>query len=83
MRFFQELYQSCWIHIQRNIARPVRVKDCKEILGLLNPVYQVESQLDALSALKHFTAETTYRYPKVIKLLDQNQSLFSFLSFLK
>ena len=79
----QALHQSCWVHIQRNIARLVRTKDRKEILELLKPVYQADSQLDAQAALKHFTTETSNRYPKVIKLLDQNPSLLSFLSFPK
>ena len=77
------LHQSCWVHIQRHIARLVRAKDRKEILELLKPVYQADSQLDAQAALKHFSDETINRYPKVIKLLDQNQSLFSFLTFPK
>ncbi len=79
----QALHQSCWVHIQRNIARLVRAKDRKEILELLKPVYQADSQLEAQATLKHFTTETSNRYPKVIKLLDQNPSLLSFLSFPK
>ncbi len=77
------MHQSCWVHVQRNIARLVRAKDRKEILDLLKPVYQASNPLEAEEALNHFNSQISHRYPKVVKLLNQNQSLFSFMIFPK
>jgi putative transposase len=79
----QAMHQACWVHVQRNIARLVRAKDRKEILDLLKPVYQASNQLEAEEALSHFNLQVSPRYPKVVKLLNQNQSLFSFMLFPK
>jgi len=77
------MHQSCWVHVQRNIARLVRAKDRKEILDLLKPVYQASNQIEAEEALKHFNSLMIQRYPKIVKLLNHNQSLFSFMLFPK
>lgn len=79
----QAMHQSCWVHVQRNIARLVRAKDRKEVLDLLKPVYQASNQLEAQAALDHFNTQIAHRYPKVVKFLNQNQSLFSFMVFPK
>ena len=79
----QAMHQACWVHVQRNIARLVRAKDRKEILDLLKPIYQASNQLEAEEALSHFNLQVSHRYPKVVKLLNQNQSLFSFMLFPK
>lgn len=76
-------HQSCWVHIQRNVLRLVRATDRKEIAELLKPVYQASDEATAKEALGIFNDAIFSKYPKVVKMLTDNLSLFSFLSFPK
>jgi len=76
-------YQSCWVHVMRNVSRLVRAKDRKEILGQLKPVYQSEDEKSAFRQLEEFCEKVEPIYPKVTKSLRENLYLFSFLEFPK
>ena len=58
-------------------------KDRKEVLDLIKLVYQISNQLEAQADLDYFINQIVHRYPKVVKFLNQNQSLFSFMVFPK
>lgn len=75
-------HQSCWVHISRNIARLVRVKDRKEILDTLKSVYQSKTE-EATLNLESFISSMSKRYPKVVDKFKDRSNLFSFLSFPK
>lgn len=74
-------HQTCWVHIQRNIAKLVRVNDRKEIMNLVKPLYKSEDYDSALIKFEKLKDEILSRYPKVIKLLESNESLFSFYKY--
>lgn len=76
-------HQSCWVHIARNVAHSVRVKDRSEVLFDLKKIYTSDSVNDADRALDSFVNIWKKRYPKVIKKLMNNSSLLTFLSFPK
>ena len=76
-------HQSCWVHIQRNVVRKVRAADKREITDLLKPVYQASDITTAKLALSTFLEAVSGRYPKVLKMFEDMESLFSFLLFPK
>ena len=76
-------HQTCWVHLMRNIAMSVRVKDRSDILSELKRVYQSDTLEDALEALNTFSELFQFKYPKVVDQLMTNPSLFTFLSFPK
>jgi len=79
--FSRAKYQSCWVHVMRNIARLVRAKDRKEILSQLKPVYQAEDQNSAIKHLEEFYEKVEPIYLKVVNSLKENPYLFSYLEF--
>ena len=74
-------HQSCWVHISRNVSRLVRPKDKAEILGELKKVYRAANQTEAETAMESFLIRVQGRYPKVVTLLQSNQSLYTFYAF--
>ncbi len=74
-------HQTCWVHIQRGVARLVRAKDRKEVLDHLKEVYRAKSKEEALEQLELFKSKLYKRYPKVINNFEENSSLFSFYDF--
>ena len=77
-------HQQCWVHLSRTVARYIRNKDRKEILGDLKPVYRAESREQAEAELKGFLDKHSVRYPKLRGIFERAQpSLFSFYLFPK
>lgn len=76
-------HQTCWVHLMRNVAMSVRVKDRRDILTELKHIYQAETLGEALEALNTFSETFKSKYPKVIEKLINNSSLFTFMSFSK
>lgn len=74
-------HQACWVHVQRGIFRLVRAKDRREILDDLKLIYRAKNGDEATSHLEAFKNRYKNRYPKVIKSLENNPSLFSFYEF--
>lgn len=76
-------HQSCWVHLSRNVAHAVRVKDRSEVLNDLKTVYTKDTRENAEVALATFIDTLDKRYPKVTERFKNNPSLFTFLSFPK
>lgn len=74
-------HQTCWVHVQRNIAKLVRSKYRKEIMDSVKPLYSSRDHKEALVEFDKLKTEIGTKYPKVITLLENNESLFSFYNF--
>ncbi len=76
------LHQSCWVHVQRNIAKLVRQTDRQEIADLVKEIYTCNSKATAMIKRDEVCNKIAKRYQKVVdKLCDDNESLFSFYLF--
>ena len=76
-------YQTCCVHLSRNIAHKVRVSDRAEICGDFKSVYRAEDEDAGKAALEVFCDKWKSTYPKVIKSLRENPYIFTFYSFPK
>lgn len=76
-------YQTCLVHLARNIAHKVRVSDRAEICGDFKTVYRAESAEEGQQALEAFCSKWQAVYPKVTKTLAENPHIFTFYSFPK
>ena len=76
-------HQSCWTHIARNVMKYVRAKDKVIVLNDLKTVYQSDSEEDAVSNLHTFMTKYQKIYPKVIDVVNDLTSLFTYYSFPK
>lgn len=82
-RFPTAAYQSCLVHVQRNIHSKVRVKDRKEIADDFKMIYCQETKEEAEELLASFKAKWKVKYDKLIKSLDENSGLLTFMDFPK
>ncbi|MCM3292251.1 IS256 family transposase [Paenibacillus sp. MER 180] len=76
-------YQSCCVHVARNIAHKVRVSDRASICDDFKAVYRAEDEQAGKAALEAFCEKWKAVYPKVIKSLRENPYIFTFYSFPK
>ena len=74
-------YQSCLVHVQRNIHAKVRVRDRQEIADDFKATYNQETKELASEKLDEFKSKWRSQYPKVIASLESNDSLFTFMDF--
>ncbi|MEI5908351.1 IS256 family transposase [Bacillus spongiae] len=74
-------YQSCCVHISRNIAHKVRVSDRAEIFEDFKAVDRAENLETAKKALEDFIDKWKLTYPKVTKSLQGNPYIFTFYNF--
>ncbi len=74
-------YQHCCVHVSRNIAHKVRVKDRKEICDDFKAVYQASSKEEANTFLGSMIEKWQKTYPKVTQSLIKNQDLLTFYEF--
>ncbi|MGW8956277.1 IS256 family transposase [Paenibacillus sp. NPDC055715] len=79
----QAKYQSCLVHVARNIAHKVRVSDRASICEDFKTVYRAEDEAAGRAALETFCDKWKSSYPKVVKSLRDNPNLFTFYSFPK
>ncbi|MDV4508532.1 IS256 family transposase, partial [Enterococcus faecium] len=81
-RFYPKArFQHCCIHVSRNIAHKVRVKDRKEICDDFKAVYQANSKEEANTFLSGMIEKWKKNYPKVTQSLIENQDLLTFYDF--
>ena len=73
-------FQQCCVHVSRNIAHKVRVRDRKEICEDFKLVYQANSKEEALDHID-FMIRMEKQYPRVVNLL-LNPALLTFYNFL-
>lgn len=76
-------YQSCCVHISRNIAHKVRVPDRAEICEDFKSVYRSDNREMGEKALDDFVKKWKSAYPKVTKSLMENPYIFTFYNFPK
>ncbi|MES5955049.1 IS256 family transposase [Bacillus fungorum] len=76
-------YQSCLVHIVRNLSHKVRVEDRQEVCDDFKTVYKADCLESGQEALDAFCFKWKKSYPKVIKSLQHNQHLLTFYSFPK
>lgn len=76
-------YQSCCVHISRNIAHKVRVTDRAEICEDFKSVYRSANREEGEKALNDFVKKWKLAYPKVTKSLIENPYTLTFYSFPK
>ncbi|WBY90490.1 IS256 family transposase [Enterococcus faecium] len=73
-------FQQCCVHVSRNIAHKVRVRDRKEICEDFKLVYQANSKEEALDHIDFMTRKWKKQYPRVVNLL-LNPALLTFYNF--
>ena len=73
-------FQQCCVHVSRNIAHKVRVRDRKEICEDFKLVYQANSKEVALDHIDFMTRKWKKQYPRVVNLL-LNPALLTFYNF--
>lgn len=73
-------FQQCCVHISRNIAHKVRVRDRKEICDDFKQVYQATYKEEAVRQLDFMIDKWKKQYPQVIKML-MNPAILTFYNF--
>lgn len=74
-------YQSCLVHVGRNIYNKVRVGDRSEIADDFKAIYTQANLEAGKRALSDFISKWKQRYPKVIASLEANEHLLTFYEF--
>ena len=75
-------HQQCWVHLSRTVARYIRNKDRKEVLGDLKKVYQASSEESAREQLEAFLEKHRKQYPRLRGIFERAvESLFKFYKF--
>ena len=81
-QFLKAEHQQCWVHLSRTVARYIRNKDRKEVLGDLKKVYQASSEESAREQLEAFLEKHRKQYPKLRGIFERAvESLFKFYMF--
>lgn len=73
-------FQQCCVHVSRNIAHKVCVRDRKEICEDFKLVYQANSKEEALDHIDFMIRKWKKQYPRVVNLL-LNPALLTFYNF--
>ena len=73
-------FQQCCVHVSRNIAHKVRIRDRKEICEEFKAVYQVTSKEEALAQVDFMVKKWGKQYPRVVNLL-LNPAIVTFYNF--
>ena len=68
-------HQVCCVHVARNIASKVRVKDRPAILDDFKNVYQAKDRDEAVNALNAFREKWKKVYPRAIDTVISNDQL--------
>lgn len=63
-------HQQCWVHLSRTVARYIRQKDRREVLGDLKKVYQAADASKAREELKAFLEKHKTAYPRLHRIFD-------------
>lgn len=74
-------HQTCWTHLMRNIENRVRAKDKSEVSEDAKTIYRSENKEKAEEKLKEFLKKWSIKYPKLKKLLEGKDNLFTFISY--
>jgi transposase-like protein len=74
-------YQSCLVHVQRNIRKKVRKADAQEVADDFKKTYEQDTKKLALKTFEEFKNKWEKKYPTVIKNLNNNGHLYEFMDF--
>ena len=81
-QFPEAEHQQCWVHLSRTVARYIRNKNRKKVLGDLKSVYRASSEDEAGKALAEFLSKYGTRYPKLAGIFERaEESLYPFYKF--
>lgn len=81
--FPKSKHQTCWTHLMRNIENKVRAKDKLEVSNDAKQIYSAEYIETAEKRLEEFLTKWSRKYPKLRKLLEGKDNLFTFMLFPK
>lgn len=73
-------FQQCCVHVSRNIAHKVRIRDRKEICEEFKAVYQATSKEEALAQVDFMVKKWGKQYTRVVNLL-LNPAIVTFYNF--
>ena len=73
-------FQQCCVHVSRNIAHKVRIKDRKEICDDFKTIYQASSKEEASEQVAFMVEKWRKQYPRVVKLI-MNPAILTFYNF--
>ncbi|MDY0374019.1 MAG: transposase, partial [Candidatus Izemoplasmatales bacterium] len=73
--------QRCLVHVMRNIASHVRVKDRAEILGDFKQLHSQKTREAAQEIINDFSKKWKPFYPKIIESICGNFFLLTFYSY--
>lgn len=79
--FPKSQYQTCLVHVARNLSHKVRVEDRSEIYDDFKTVYRADSQEGGQEALDDFCKKWKKAYLKLTKSLAENPYLLTFYRF--
>ncbi|EGQ18237.1 mutator family transposase [Sporosarcina newyorkensis 2681] len=79
--FPKSQYQTCLVHVARNLSHKVRVEDRSEVCDDFKTVYRADSQEGGQEALDDFCKKWKKAYPKLTKSLAENPYLLTFYRF--
>jgi putative transposase len=71
-------HQACWTHIARNVMNRVRASDKLEVGNDLRHIHQAEDTKTALEKHEYFCKKWSFKYPKVITLLNRHITCLPF-----
>src|SRR5699024_10942738 len=74
-------HQVCCVHVARNIASKVRVKDRQAILDDFKIVYQAKDRYETVNSINTFQDKFKKSYPRVIDTVISNDHLLTFYDF--
>lgn len=76
-------YQTCLVHVARNISHKVRVEDRQAICDDFKTIYKAANKEKGQKTLDTFCDTWKKAYPKVVKSLTDNAYLLTFYDFPK
>jgi len=80
-KFSSSRYQSCLVHVGRNIFNKVRVNDRQEVADHFKTIYSQPTREAGEKALNDFITRWKPIYPKAVKPLEDNEHLLTFYDF--
>lgn len=75
--------QRCLLHLSRNIAQKVRIKDRKAITEDFKKVYSCENEADARDEFIRFLDKWESHYGRLCKTLRETENIFTFYQYPK
>lgn len=74
-------YQTCLVHISRNLMYKVRTSDKSEIAADFRKVHTQEDKQSAEQAIQDFINKWSEKYPKLTSQIAENNYLLTFYDF--